>query len=47
MLRNKEWREVDGIMYKEGKVYVPKDNVLRIKIIRLYYDILVGGYRGQ
>ena len=47
MLRDEEWREVDGIMYKEGKVYVPKDNVLRIKIIRLYYDILVGGYRGQ
>jgi len=47
MLRNKEWREVDGIMYKEGKVYVPKDNILRIKIIRLYYDTLVGGYRGQ
>jgi len=24
MLRDKEWREVDGIMYKEGKVYVQK-----------------------
>ena len=29
MLRDEEWREVDGIMYKEGKVYVPKDEKLR------------------
>ena len=39
--------EVDGIMYKEGKVYMPKDDILRAEIIRLYYDILVGGHRGQ
>ena len=47
MLRDKEWREVDGIMYKEGKVYVPKDNVLRTEIIRLYHNTLVGGHGGQ
>jgi len=47
MLRDEEWREVDGIMYKEGKVYIPKDNILRAEIIRLYHDILVGGYGGQ
>ena len=47
MLRDEEWREVDGIMYKEGKVYVPKDDKLRAEIIRLYYNILVGGHRGQ
>jgi len=47
MLRDKEWRKVDGIMYKEGKVYVPKDNVLRVEIIRLYYNTPVGGYEGQ
>jgi len=29
MLRDKEWREIDGIIYKEGKVYVPKDEKLR------------------
>jgi len=23
MLRDKEWREIDSIMYKEEKVYVP------------------------
>jgi len=47
MLRDKEWREVDGVMYKEGKVYVPKDDKLRAEIIRLHHDTLVGGHRGQ
>jgi len=47
MLRDKEWRKVDSIMYKEGKVYVPKDDKLRTKIIRLYHDMPVGEHRGQ
>jgi len=47
MLRNEEWRKVDGIMYKEGKVYVPKDNILRVEIIRLHHNTPVGGHRGQ
>ena len=34
-------------MYKEGKVYVSKDNVLRMEIIRLHYDTPVEGYGGQ
>jgi len=47
MLRDKEWREVNGIMYKERKVYVPKDDKLRAEIIRLHHNTLVGGHRGQ
>ena len=47
MLRDKEWREVDSVMYKEEKVYVPKDDKLRAEIIRLHHDTLVGGHRGQ
>jgi len=47
MLRDEEWREVDGIMYKEGKVYVPKDEKLRAEIIRLHHDTLIGGHGGQ
>jgi len=34
-------------MYKEGKVYVSKDKVLRAEIIRLHHDMPVGGYGGQ
>jgi len=47
MLRDEEWREVDGIMYKEGKVYVPKDEKLRTEIIRLHHDTPIGGHGGQ
>ena len=47
MLRDEEWREVNGIMYKERKVYVPKDSKLRAEIIRLHYDMPVGGHGGQ
>jgi len=32
---------------KEGKVYVSKDEELRIKIIWLYHNILIAGHRGK
>jgi len=47
ILRDEEWREVDGIMYKEEKVYVPKDEKLRAEIIRLHHDTPIRGHRGQ
>ena len=47
MLRDEEWRGVDSVMYKEGKVYVSKDNKLRAEIIRLHHDILVEGHGEQ
>jgi len=47
MLRDKEWREVNSVIYKEGKVYVSKDDKLRTEIIRLHYDMPVGDHRGQ
>jgi len=47
MLRDEEWREVDGIMYKEGKVYVPKDEKLRAEIIQLHHNTPVGGHGKQ
>ena len=34
MLRDKKWK-VDDIMYKEGKVYVPRDKKLRAEIINV------------
>ena len=43
MLKDKKCREVDSIMYKEEKVYIPKDHILKAEIIRLYHDIPVGG----
>ena len=47
MLRDKEWREINGIMYKERKIYMPKDNILKAEIIRLYHDTPVGEHGGQ
>ena len=47
MLRDKEWKEVNGIMYKEEKIYIPKDNRLKAEIIRLHHNTPVGGHRGQ
>jgi len=42
MLRDKEWREIDGIMYKERKVYVPRDNELRTEIVRPHHNTPIG-----
>jgi len=46
-LRDKEWREENGLMLKEGKVYVPKDETLRVEIIRLHHNMPIGGHGGQ
>ena len=40
-------KEVDSVMYKEGKIYVPKDNQLRMEIIRLHHDTPVRGHKKQ
>jgi len=32
---------------KEGRVYVPKDEKLRVEIIQLHYDMLIVGYGRQ
>jgi len=47
MLRDEEWKEVNGVIYKERKVYVLKDDKLRVEIIRLHHNMPVGGHRGQ
>ena len=47
MLRDKEWHQEDGLMLKEEKVYVPKDEKLKVEVIRLHHDMPVGGHGGQ
>ena len=47
MLRDEEWHKKDGLMLKEGKVYVSKDKKLRAEVIRLHHDTPVGGHGGQ
>ena len=33
MLRDKEWREENGLMLRDRKVYIPKDEKLRAEVI--------------
>jgi len=47
VLRDEEWREHEGLMLKEEKVYVPKDKKLRAEVIRLHHDMPVGGHGEQ
>jgi len=47
MLRDEEWYQKDSLMLKERKVYIPRDEKLRTKVIRLHHDMPVGGHRGQ
>ena len=46
-LKGKEWQLEGDLVLKEGKVYVPKDEELRVEIIWLYHDVLVAGHRGK
>jgi len=47
MLRGEEWREENGLMLRDRKVYVPQDEKLRVEVIWLHHDMLVGGHREQ
>ena len=45
-LRENEWQIEGDLMLKEGKMYVPR-NELRAEIIQLYHDMLAAGHRGR
>jgi len=47
MLRDKEWRNKNGLMLRDGKVYVPKNRKLRAEVIWLHHDTPVEGHKGQ
>ena len=46
VLRNDEWQIEDDLVLKEGKVYVPRDEKLRLEIIQLHYNIPIVEYEG-
>jgi len=45
-MRN-EWKIERNLVLKKEKVYILKDEKLRVEIIQLYYDVLVGEYEGR
>ena len=46
MLRNEEWQIEEGLVLKERRVYVPKDEKLRVEIIWLHHDMPIAGHGG-
>jgi len=46
-LKDEEWQIEEGLVLKEGRVYVPKDEKLRVEIIQLHHDMPIAGHRGQ
>jgi len=46
MLRDEEWEIEDGIILKEGRIYIPEGE-LRGEIIQLHHDTPVGGHGGR
>ena len=45
VLRGEEWQIEEDLVLKEGKVYMLKDEALRVEIIQLHHDIPVAGHR--
>jgi len=35
------------LVLKEGKIYIPKNEKLRVEIIQLYHDVPAAGYEGR
>jgi len=46
-LREEEWQIEKGLVLKKGRVYVPKDEELRVEIIWLHHNTPIVGHGGQ
>ena len=46
-LRDEEWQIEEGLVLKKGRVYIPKDEKLRVEIIQLHHNMPIAGYGGQ
>ena len=46
-MRGNEWKIEEELVLKEGKVYVPKNEELRMEVVQLHYDILVTDHGGR
>ena len=42
-----KWKIEGKLVWKEGKVYVPKDEELRAEVIQLHHDVLAAGHGGR
>ena len=46
VLRNEEWQIENDLVLKEEKIYVLRDEKLRLEIIWLYHNIPIAGHGG-
>ena len=46
-LQGNEWKMEDDLVLKKGKIYVLKDEELRMEIIQLHHDVPVAGHGGR
>ena len=46
ILREDKWQIEGELVLKKRKVYVSKDEKLRVEIIQLHYDVLAEEYEG-
>ena len=46
-LQENEWKIKEELVLKKRKVYMPKDEELRVEIIQLHHNILVVGHGGR
>ena len=44
-LRGDEWKIKGDSILKKGKIYITKNEKLRVEIIWLHHDMLVAGYK--
>ena len=47
LVRSAEWSEVDGLLMFRGKIYVPKDQDLRRRIVAQHHDTRIAGHAGR
>ena len=47
VVRGEEWQLEEDLVLKKEKIYVPKNEELRVEVIQLHHDILVAGHEGR
>jgi len=47
VLRNEEWQIEKDLVLKEGKIYVLRDEKLRLEIIQLHHNMPIAGHGKQ
>ena len=46
-LRGNKWKIEEDLVLKERKIYIPKDEELRVEVIQLHHDVPVAGHGGR